>query len=47
MKFSGKMWLCFTLSLENTNLEQVTTTLKIWSEKKLSKILDSLILGAR
>ena len=47
MKFSGKMWLSFTLSLENTNLEQVTTTLKIWSEKKLSKILDSLILGAK
>ena len=45
MKLSGKMWLNikshkkkqdFTLSLEYTNLDQVTTTVKIWSERNLS-----------
>ena len=54
MKFSGKTWLNikthkkkqgFTLSLEYTNLEQVTTTVKIWSERNLSKISDFSILG--
>ena len=35
MKFSGK-----TPSLEYLNLEQVTTTVKIWSERNLSKISD-------
>ena len=39
----------FTLSLEYTNLELfftvVTTTVKIWSERNLSKISDFLILG--
>ena len=35
----------FTLSLEYTNLEQVTTTVKIWSERNLSKISDFSILG--
>ena len=35
MKFLGK-----TLSLEYLNLEQVTTTVKIWSERNLSKISD-------
>ena len=33
------------LSLEYTNLEQVTTTVKIWSERNLSKISDFSILG--
>ena len=53
MKFSGKTWRnikshqkqSFTLSLEYTNLEQVTTTVKIWSERNLSKISDFSILG--
>ena len=36
----------FTLSLEYTNLEQVTTTEKIWSERNLSKISNFLILGS-
>ena len=54
MKFSEKMWLNIkshkkkqglTLSLEYTNLEQVTTTVKIWSERNLSKISDFSILG--
>ena len=35
----------FTLSLENTNLEQVTTTVKIWSERELSKVSNFSILG--
>ena len=35
MKFSGKAWL----------MEQVTTTVKIWSERNLSKISDFSILG--
>ena len=33
------------LSLEYTNLEQVTTTVKIWIERNLSKISNFLILG--
>ena len=53
IKFSGKMWLNikshkkqdFTLSLEYTNLDQVTTTVKIWSERNLSKTSDFWILG--
>ena len=52
MKFSGKTWLVlkvtkkqgFTLSLENKNMEHVTTTAKVWSERKLSKIFDFSIL---
>ena len=35
----------FTLSLEYKNLEQVTTTVKMWSEKNLSKISNFSILG--
>ena len=35
----------FTLSLEYTNLDQVTTTVKIWSERNLSKTSDFWILG--
>ena len=34
-----------SLSLENTNLEQVTTTVKIWSERELSKVSNFSILG--
>ena len=30
----------FTLSLENTNSEKATTTVKIWSKRKLSEISD-------
>ena len=54
IKFSGKTWLNikshkkrqgFTLSLEYTNLEQITSTVKIWSESNLSKIYNFLILG--
>ena len=37
----------FTLSLENKNLEQVTTTVKSWIERKLSKISNISILGTR
>ena len=37
----------FTLSLEYTNLEQVTTTEKIWSERNLFKISNFSILGPR
>ena len=41
VKFSGKTWLVlkvtkkqdFTLSLENKNMENVTTTVKVWNEK--------------
>ena len=35
----------FTLFLEYTNLEQVTTIVKIWSERNLSKISNFSILG--
>ena len=35
----------FALSLEYTNLEQVKTIVKIWSERNLSKISDFSILG--
>ena len=53
MKFSGKMWLNikshkkqgFTLSVENTNLEKVTTTVKIWNKTTLSEISEVSILG--
>ena len=53
IKLSGKTWLNIkshtktrlTHSLEYTNLEQVTTTVKIRSERNLSKIPDFSILG--
>ena len=55
IKFSWKTWLNikshkkktqgFILSLEYTNLEQVTTTVKIWIERNLSRVSDISILG--
>ena len=34
-----------SLSIDNTNFEKVTTTVKIWSKRKLSEISKFLILG--
>ena len=57
MKYSGKMWiiikshkknkasLSLSLPLENTDLEKVTATIKIWNERKLSEISKFSILG--
>ena len=42
---SQKNKTSLTLSLENTNLEKVTTTFKIWSKATLSEISKFSILG--